>query len=314
MELDSDGNIQKQGNVVMSWTERSFMDCRRDSCGYQDYLFMQDLNSKAYLLKIELQEDEFLDGFDYFSFVVYKGNPSIFKSLVAFRYSMMGLSFITAVLFLLHFLRIKRENRTIEHYFVMLLGFSLVIFNDPLIYNTMVNPSQATTVISTLFVCQFVAFFVYCFTVICLRMHKREFSPLSNLNTIFVKLGGVIYFALISVPTCIYNSNVQDHPSYYSDKPYETTLIVFAIIALVVTVAIFVGIIVVVCRSLGGKSVVPLRFVNMSQDIFTIIIYQLVIFVTGFYHYASELPGRNIVYFLACNILIWYFQIKFYTF
>lgn len=144
-------------------------------------------------------------------------------------------------------------------------------------------------------------------------MHRREFSASSNLNTVYVKMAGIIYFALISVPSCLYNSNVQDHPSYYSQEPYGTTLIVFAIIALVATVVIFVGIIIVVCRSTGGKSVVPLRYINMSQDIFTLVIYQLAIFATGFYHYASEVPGRNIVYFLACNILIWFFQIKFYT-
>lgn len=129
---------------------------------------MQDLNSNTYLLKIELQNDEFLAAFDYFSFIVYTGNPSIFRSIVSFRYTMMALSLLSAVLFLVHFSKIKKANRTIEHCFVMLLGFSLFIFNDPLIYNTLVNPSKATTVISTLFVCQFVAFFVYCFAVICL--------------------------------------------------------------------------------------------------------------------------------------------------
>lgn len=65
----------------------------------------------------------------------------------------MILSLITACLYLYHYLKIDKDNRTFEHTMIVILGFSVILFNDPLIGNTLVNPTEGSIIVSTLFIC-----------------------------------------------------------------------------------------------------------------------------------------------------------------
>lgn len=227
-------------------------------------LFLTDLNSENYRLQVELIHNDFLDQFSYFEFYVFKGNPPIFNLLIGFRYTFLILSFITAIVFMVHLYKIKASNRTIEHNLLGMLGVSLFFFNDPLFGSVLINPKKINIVISCLFVVQFIAFSFYFYAVIAIRMHKKEFRPISSINTFKLKAFFILYFVVLAVPVCIYQSNVDLHPSYYNDKSYGLTFEIFAVLAMIITVFIIVVTILIICRSFSQNSLVPLRYINMS--------------------------------------------------
>lgn len=113
---------------------------------------MTDLNAKHYRIQIELIETDFLNRFSHMEFYVFKGNPVIFSLIVGFRYTFFILSILTSIVYILHLLKIKSANRTIEHNLWAILGISLIFFNDPIFGLVLVNPTKTNIIISSLFV------------------------------------------------------------------------------------------------------------------------------------------------------------------
>lgn len=86
---------------------------------------------------------------------------------------------------------------------------SLIFFNDPLFGLVLINPTKVNIVFSSLFVVQFIAFSFYFFAIIAIRMHKKEFRAISSVNTFKIKGFFLLYFIVLAVPMCMYQTNID---------------------------------------------------------------------------------------------------------
>ncbi len=252
-------------------------------------------------------EEEYKKYFEEIEFRIYKGNPKIISALLGVRYSLFIISIIMAVLYTLHYLKIDPEDKTIEHKLIMILGFSLILFNDPFYGVVLKKPNSFWFFLNTLFVVQFVSYCLFFWLVMAKRIAKNEVTRETRFLTKREILIAVFLFVFLLIPSLLYNLREKYHPAYYNELNMGLEFVVFLVTILLMLVVYWVFIIYYSCFAISRSKKLLKRHKFYLCFSLATIIYFFLIFVTGFYHYLDPQPGKTIVYFISTNFYVFLF-------
>lgn len=189
-------------DFILNNTDHFQVNCpaRQEYCDTNVLVMYPQLEYPNYKIEIEFlldpQLNSLVDG------MVFNGrtqNPKFTAFLMAFRYTLFAVSVLALLVYGFFYCRQPSNHLTFEHKFILLLSASLCFFNDPIFGITIMKPTIAAAVFSTLFVMQFIGLLVVFWVAMWRRMHMETVSPTTAQANWAAWLLGFIVFVLLTV-------------------------------------------------------------------------------------------------------------------
>ncbi len=153
-------------------------------------------------------------------FWMYTANPEYTVFLLALRYTLLGISIITGVCYLIFYRRLPKNQRTSEHNNIFVLSIALVFFNDPFYALTILKGTIFWAAISTLCVATMIALLISFFAMTFQRIYKEGSTVNSTqLNKKNVAIG-FIAFCLCLISGVIAAIYTRFDPGLHANTEY----------------------------------------------------------------------------------------------
>lgn len=163
-------------------------------------LIYPQLNYPHYLIRVEFQLEPQLNSLvDGMVFGGRTQNPKFTAFLMAYRYTLFALSVLAFLVYCVFYCRQPANQLTFEHRFILLLSISLMFFNDPIFGITIMHPTVAAAVFSTIFVMQFVGLLVVFWVAMWRRMHTETVLATTAQANWAAWLLGTIVFVMLTI-------------------------------------------------------------------------------------------------------------------
>jgi len=103
----------------------------------------------------------------------------------------------------------------------------------------------------------------------------------------------------------MYNASHDMHPGYWDSHNGSIVFNVFFVLSAVYCIVLFVILFITMCSAVNKDKTIPDRYRHLTLIVLLMIVYFAFYLVTGFYHYMPIYPGRNIQFFIICNLYVW---------
>lgn len=157
--------------------------CPKDSlvCARNIFIFYPEINHSNYKIEIELDTRHTHGDFRAFSFSAVTANSKYTMFLLLLRYSLFILSVLMSSRYFKFYWSLNPLVRTFEHKALFWLSTLLIFFNDPFYAATILKSNLFFSILSTLFVCAFLAAMVLFWVVMLQRIHREPATPESKI-------------------------------------------------------------------------------------------------------------------------------------
>jgi len=203
-------------------------------CNDRTILYVNQINHKNYIMVIEvLNADQLkneLRGFDAFVTTIAEDYTEF---LLALRYTCLGLSLIVAIYYWFQLRKMRGEKLVFEQKYIRVLGFLLILFNDPIYASTILHPTLASAVFSCMFIITFVCGLLL-FWIAAFQRVYRESTQVKSKALSWPKLVYIFFLWLFSVVAyCILARQFLKDPSFDFNDEYEKSFMAFKILMII---------------------------------------------------------------------------------
>lgn len=202
----------------VSSVSRMSVSCRAGAplCEPNYLMMVPTINTENIRLAVDLHMDYALSRLvTHSNFFMYTSNPRYTVYLLVLRYTLLLISLVSFVLYAWFYSKLKPENRTFEHRFILFLALALVLFNDPLYALTTFYGSAPLSVFSTLHIAMFMSALLFFWMV----MFPRMTFEINRVNTRFAgtmpRLLTFLTFLLLTLILSIQTVYVHYNPSVH---------------------------------------------------------------------------------------------------
>jgi len=207
---------------------------RYGSCHTRSILYVNQINKKNFLMIIALKNGEELakelTGFKAYITTIEAAYTSF---LLALRYTCFAISICFAVYYFFMLRKMRGEKLVFEQKFIRVLGILLLFFNDPIYASTILHPTLASAVFSSIFIITF-ACALLLFWIAAFQRVYRESTQVKSRALSWIKLIYIFFLWLFSVVAyCILARQYLKDPSFDFNDEYEKTFTAFKVLMII---------------------------------------------------------------------------------
>lgn len=282
----------------------------KEECNPVNFMWLDSIQHKGYKVEIMIQiSDVYTRTIRSVKFDTFLRNHNYTYFLMTVRSFCLLISLISGIVYAVFFFKSRKQIRTFEHKYLLILSFLLFFFNDPL-YCITINFSQKwMAVASTLSVVVFSSFLLFFWFIMLRRVHTENIkvdTDTINKKTIAILLS---IFVLLSVIGISESLIFRFDPSFHMNYELPIIHLVF-MIAVIVLSAAFVIYTVYNGYYIKKKwnSLIPRHKFFCFFSLYFAIVF-IVIIATGHFHAYEENGIRIILLFGLLNLYIIMLQI-----
>jgi len=204
-------------------------------CDNRTLVYVNQIKHSGYLFLFDVKNAEDLheDGIETFNAYVTKVNPEYTDFLLALRYVCLAISIIFVLYYWRSLRQMRGEKLVFEQKFIRVLGILLILFNDPICASTILSPTLASAVISSMFVITFVCALL----LFWIAAFQRIYRDNNQVHTKALSWPKLVYIALLwlfsVVAYCILSREYLNDPSFDFNDEYDTAFTAFKVIMII---------------------------------------------------------------------------------
>lgn len=141
------------------------------------------------------------------------------------------------MIYFLHYWRNKNQTNNREHKLILILSFSLILFNDPFMTATLINSSTFWIMLSSLNISQFLYFLIFFWTIMFLVISGNEKIIQQRIGIVSILAVSGLTFVVFYAFN-IYHSLLNRFSLTYQEDPDSNTA--FNVIRLIYYIYVFV--------------------------------------------------------------------------
>jgi len=201
------------------------------SCNRRTILYVNQINHENYLMVVDLINGASLkDELSTFKAYITTIDASYTDFLLALRYTCFAISILFAVYYWFALRKMRGEKLVFEQKFIRVLGILLLLFNDPIYASTILHPTLASAVFSSMFIITFVCALLL-FWIAAFQRVYRESTQVKSRALSYPKLIYIFFLWLFSVVAyCILARQYLKDPSFDFNDEYEKTFTAFKVL------------------------------------------------------------------------------------
>jgi len=203
-------------------------------CHRRTLLYVNQINKNNFLMLISLKNtgglEKELTGFKAYITTIEAAYTSF---LLALRYTCFAISICFAVYYFFMLRRMRGEKLVFEQKFIRVLGILLLFFNDPIYASTILHPTLASAVFSSIFIITF-ACALLLFWIAAFQRVYRESTQVKSRALSWTKLIYIFFLWLFSVVAyCILARQFLKDPSFDFNDEYEKSFTAFKVLMII---------------------------------------------------------------------------------
>lgn len=274
-------------------------------CDTNILIIYPQLNNRNYLIEIDFDVDPTLNSLvDGMLFGGRTQNPKFTSFLIIFRYVLLGLSFLALLVYMVFYCRVPLSQITFEHKAILLLSFSLFLFNDPIFALTIFKPTIGAAAVSTIFVMQFIGFLVWFWVAMWRRMHRETVNRTTN-QADWIAWGlGFLVFGMLTVACAAGAVYTRLDPGVhiYARRPIVYSVFLYLTVAL--CVLLIIGLFFHSFKIYERWNQVIPRHRFFFQWSLMMVVIMFAILASGMYQSYDMNGVQLMILFLVCNFYI----------
>lgn len=205
-------------------------------CNERNLFLMPEIKYGNYRITIEIENaSDYIDSIEGLYFTAYVVSKEFTQFVLGIRYSFLILSIFCLGIYLWSYLKLPKNIRIFEQKFCLLLGVSLVFFNDPLTALSILNPNGIWLYFSVTFYTFFAAMIHYYWLVMFERIWKENDKRECKTKQAWKLILSALIFVFYEVAGCMIFYMYWNDPSFSPGDDYPSAFIGFVITGISLT-------------------------------------------------------------------------------